>query len=181
MRERRKRYASSQHPYTQIISLWGNKQQTKHHHRRRRVLFEEKTKRERERERDPSEKRRPKKRIIVIIIGKRNGRTMRDALKDTRSFVCTQHSRGGGFFLFVLFLGFRKKKRKKRRGEKGRGFWNQSPVFTKGRPFRSRLLPRGANSLLLFEDDSKRVAQTVLHGALFFCFVSLSLEHSCDF
>ena len=46
-------------------------------------LFEEKTKRERER--DPSEKRRPK-RIIVIIIGKRNGRTMRDALKD--AFFC---------------------------------------------------------------------------------------------
>ena len=137
MRERRKRYASSQHPYTQIGPPWGNKQQTKHHHRRRRVLFEEKTKRERERERDPSEKRRPK-RIIVIIIGKRNGRTMRDALKDTRSFVCTQHSRGGGFSLCFIFRVSKKKEKKKEEGKR-KDCVTVFALFV--RSLRSRLFP----------------------------------------
>ena len=63
-------------------------------------LFEEKTKRERER--DPSEKRRPKKRIIVIIIGKRNGRTMRDALKD--AFFCVHTAQQAVGFLSPLFF-----------------------------------------------------------------------------
>ena len=62
-------------------------------------LFEEKTKRERGR--DPSEKRRPK-RIIVIIIGKRNGRTMRDALKD--AFFCVHTAQQVVGFLSPLFF-----------------------------------------------------------------------------
>lgn len=59
-------------------------------------LFEEKTKRERE-------KRRPKKRIVVgIRIGKRNGRTMRDALKDDAFFrVQKQHKQR--WWVFSLF------------------------------------------------------------------------------
>ena len=92
-----------------------------------------------------------------------------------------------GFF-FVLFLGFQKKKRKKRRGEKGRGLCH-SLRRACVRSLRFRLPTKSAHHhiplVVLFEkeeeeeeDDSKRVAQTVLHGALFFCCVSLSLEHT---
>ena len=112
--------------------------------------------------------------------------------KTTRSFVCKNStSRGGGFFLCFIFR-VSKKKRKKRRGEKGRGLCH-SLRRACVRSLRFRLPTKSAHHhiplVVLFEkeeeeeDDSKRVAQTVLHGALFFCFVSLSLEHtsSCDF
>ncbi len=80
--------------------------------------------------------------------------------------------------LFSLCFIFRvsKKKEKKEEGKKEGDFGIISLQFlllrgkcARGRPLRSRLLSRGANSLL-FEDDSKRVAQTVLHGALFLFF-----------
>ena len=62
-----------------------------------------------------------------------------ETLSKTRVLLCA-HSRGGGFFLFVLFLGFRKKKRKKRRGEKGRGLCH-SLLRAFVRSLRSRLFP----------------------------------------
>ena len=108
--------------------------------------------------------------------------------KTTRSFVCKNStSRGGGFFLCFIFR-VSKKKRKKRRGEKGRGLCH-SLRRACVRSLRFRLPTKSAHHhiplVVLFEkeeeeeeDDSKRVAQTVLHGALFFCFVSLSLEHT---
>ena len=76
-------------------------------------LFEEKTKRERE-------KRRPKKRIVVgIRIGKRNGRTMRDALKDDAFFcVHTAQQRWWVFSLCFIFRVSKKKREKKEEGKK---------------------------------------------------------------
>ena len=67
-----------------------------------------------------------------------------ETLSQTRSFVCTQHSRWWVFCLLFFFLCFifrvSKKKRKKRRGEKGRGLCH-SLLRAFVRSLRSRLFP----------------------------------------
>ena len=155
-------------------------------------LFEEKPN---ERERESPAKNDDQNASSSLLASERGMDVPCETLSKTSSFVCTQHSRWWVcllFFFFVLFLGFQKKREKKEEGKKEGDCVTVffALLFAPSAPASSHQKrsppppPPPPPPLVLFEeeeDDSKRVAQTVLHGALFFCFVSLSLEHSCDF
>ena len=126
MRERRKRYASSQHPYTQIISLWGNKQQTKHHHRRRRVFIRRKNQ-TRERERETPAKN-DDQNASSLLLSERGMDVPCETLSQTRSFANSTAEVGVFsplFFLCFIFRVSKKKEKKKKRGKR-KGIVSQS-------------------------------------------------------
>ena len=101
-------------------------------------FYSKKKPNERERERETPAKN-DDQNASSLLLSERGMDVPCETLSKTRVLLCA-HSRGGGFFLFVLFLGFRKKKRKKRRGEKGRGLCH-SLLRAFVRSLRSRLFP----------------------------------------